>query len=128
MTEQKAPSWPARVVEVLDDSRVVINRGSRDGLKMGLVCLVYGLGANDLVDPETHENLGRLEVVRGFGKVTHIQEKVATLSSAKTAPQTKRVVKRNPFIFSAQETETIHESPEVLPFDDAAVGDFVRPT
>ena len=127
MTDVEPVSWPARVVEVIDQNRVVINRGSRDGLKQGQRFLVYGLGASDLIDPDTKESLGRLEIVRGIGTITHVQERVCTLTSARTASPSKRIVRKNPLIFSQMETETIQEVPETLPFDDASKGDYVRP-
>ena len=69
-----------RVVEVLDEYRIVINRGSDDGIKDGYRFIIYDLG-NEIFDPDTGESLGRIENVQGIGKVTHLQPKIATLTS-----------------------------------------------
>lgn len=125
--EVQAQQWPARVVDIVDEYRVVMNRGSRDGVKVGQRFLVYGVGESELVDPDTGENLGRLEVVRGIGNVTHVQEKVATISSTQSAPLPKRIVRRTTGFFGPPETETIQEGAETLPFDSPTKGDYVRP-
>lgn len=121
---------PARVVEIIDPYRIVINRGALDGVKIGQRLLVYGLSAADLVDPETGQNLGRLEIVRGVGQVTHVQDRMATVSSARTAPGSKRVVRRGPpggiFMLGATEEETIQQGGESLPFDDPSRDDYAR--
>lgn len=120
---------PARVVEIIDPYRIVINRGALDGVKIGQRLLVYGLSTADLIDPETGQNLGRLEIVRGVGQVTHVQDRLATVSSARTAPGSKRVVRRGPpgiFGLGATEEETIQQGSESLPFDDPNKGDYVR--
>ena len=120
----------ARVVEVLDQFHVVINRGERDGLKVGVRYLVYGLGP-DLTDPETGESLGHLEVVRGVGAVTHVQEKVATLQSTRQSRPSKRRVVRKPTSFLSSlggVEEEMFDDVEDLPFDDARKGDYVRRT
>lgn len=120
----------ARVVEVLeDDDRVVLNRGSRDGIKVGLRFLVFGHG-QEMRDPETGESLGVLEIVRGEGVITHVQEKISTLSSARKSEGIKRkVVRRTPSNFLAYmgttEEETFEER-EPLPFNNPAVGDYAR--
>lgn len=49
-----------------------------EGAEIGQRFVVYGLG-DDVIDPETRENYGRLELVRGFGHVVAILDPV-TLS------------------------------------------------
>lgn len=44
---------------------------------LGQQLVVYTLG-EDIIDPETKENLGALEMLRGFGKVTSVQPVVVT--------------------------------------------------
>ena len=48
--------FPARVVEIIDEFRVVINRGEKDGVKRGQRFMIYGLGP-DLTDPDTGDDL-----------------------------------------------------------------------
>lgn len=70
----------AKVVHVKDRFNVVINAGSGRGLKVGTKFLIVGLGET-IVDPDTNEEIERLEIVRGKTEVVHVQEKVATLCS-----------------------------------------------
>lgn len=126
--ETAKPLFPARVVDVVDEYRVVINRGLRDGLKLGVRVVIYGVGAEDLRDPDTGENLGRLEIVRGVGVVTNVQEKIATVKSATKKPAPKTIVRR-PWaaIAGLGGEEEIHEAAVDVPFDEPEKGDYVRP-
>ena len=70
----------AKVVHVKDKFNVVINAGSTRGLKVGTKFLIVGLGET-IVDPDTNEEIERLEIIRGKTEVVHVQEKMSTLSS-----------------------------------------------
>lgn len=132
--ESKISKYPASVVKVIDDYTVVINRGSEHGLSKGDQFLVYYVDPEELVDPETGESLGNLEIVRGTGSVTHVQQKVATIKSNRSVSR-GRVIRRtsNPAIGGllgsfAAERETIEEPErEALPFEDVQVKDRVKP-
>ena len=68
-----------RVVQVIDQYTIVINKGQSE-VQEGDKFLVVGLG--DIIkDPESGEELERLEIVRGKVKVFHIQSKISTLKS-----------------------------------------------
>jgi hypothetical protein len=84
----------AKVVSVQDKYVVVINAGADKGVKVGQRFLVVGLG-EALTDPDTGEDLGRLEVVRGTVQATHVQDKVATLRSSEyeVDPDIKKIEK-----------------------------------
>lgn len=124
------PVYPARVVKVLNEYRVIINRGTADGMKKGTVLLIYELSRDELKDPETGENLGKLEIVRGTGAVIHLQDRLATVESNRKSTPSKKIVRRNTGTLAfavGREEETITEEPEQLPFDDPAEGDYARP-
>jgi hypothetical protein len=76
----------AKVVKVIDRYTIVINAGSDKGLGVGKRFLIVGLGET-IVDPDTKESLGELEIVRGKARVTHVQERMATLESAEYEKQ-----------------------------------------
>lgn len=79
----------ASVVKILDPYTVVINKGTNVGIKNDQLFLLIGIGET-LIDPETKEELERLEILRGKVKTIHVQEKIATLRSCnfeKTAPK-----------------------------------------
>ena len=126
--EQPAAVFPAKVIDVIDEYRVVINRGSREGLKNGMRVVVYAVGKEDLIDPDTGENLGKLEIVRGIGTLTNVQPKIATVKSAMKRPAPKTIVRR-PWggLAGLGGEEEVHEAAIDLPFDEPEKGDFVRP-
>lgn len=70
----------AKVMSVVDKYTIVMNKGENSGISVGDKFIVVGIGG-DMIDPDTKENLGKLEIVRGKVVVTHIQEKISTLKS-----------------------------------------------
>lgn len=86
----------ATVAHVIDKYKVVINRGSDQGVTVGDTYLIYAIGP-DLIDPETNESLGPLEVVRGRAVVRHVQEKVTTLEAIDfdETPGRRKIIKRD---------------------------------
>ena len=83
----------AKVVDVIDEFRVVINKGGSDGVSLGDRFLIYQIG-DELFDPDTNESLGQLEIVRGQGRASHVQERMSTVTSI----ETKRVVRGKPLL------------------------------
>lgn len=70
-----------KVVKVVnEDTTVIINGGVEAGIKLGDRFLIYSLGEN-IIDEDTKEDLGPLEIVKGIGRITHVQEKMATLEN-----------------------------------------------
>lgn len=130
VTEQRVEeqTLPMVVASVLDNHRVVINRGSEDGIRSRQRFLVYELG-DEIKDPATDLSLGRLEIPKGTGRVVHLQEHMATVKSDQTEPDTrKRLVKRSSvWSIAPSEEEEVIPSNKRLPFTDPLVGDFVKP-
>lgn len=71
--------FPATVVQVLASDRIVINRGSNDGVRMSQVFVVYSLSPDPIIDPTSGDNLGYLELPKGTGSVIHVQERMAII-------------------------------------------------
>lgn len=69
-----------KIVHVRDKYTVVLNAGSDHGVTIGKRFLIIGLGET-ITDPDTNEELERLEIVRGKAQVIHVQEKISTLRS-----------------------------------------------
>lgn len=139
MSDTTLTSSAAQVAKVQDEYTVVINRGREYGIKEGARFLLYGLG-EEIIDPVTKESLGRLEIVRGIGIVTHVQDKLATVMSSKTRSPTPtiRTTKRSPRVGAAglfaslygSEETTVEErqgEPTPVPFDGVKDGDYARP-
>ena len=112
-----------QVIEVLDEYRVVLNRGANDGVRSGDRFLIFTLGP-ELKDPESGEGLGRLEVVHGTGSVIHVQDRMATIQSDAFETTAPRTLKRGPSIFATE--EVIEGRRERLPFRGAATGDRAK--
>lgn len=115
-----------RVVKVIDEYRLVINKGSYDGVTSNDQFLIYHLG-EEIFDPDTKESLGVLELVCGEGKPEHIQGHLTTLvTSKRETRQSRKVVRRGAnaisAIISGLGNEVTEESfdPEVIqvPFDN----------
>ncbi|MFJ7697262.1 hypothetical protein [Lysinibacillus fusiformis] len=61
-----------KVIKVLEDGlRLVMNKGSIDDIRVGEKYLLFELG-EELFEPDTGESLGKLELVKGKGKVIHV--------------------------------------------------------
>lgn len=122
-------SFPGLVVRKIDDYQLVINRGYSDGVEKGDLFMVYYVEPEELIDPETHESLGNLEVVRGTGKAIHVQEKITTIKSNMMENTSGKTIRRStsPFAAIGVGTETIEQpTKELLPFESPDVGDKVK--
>ncbi len=126
----------AKVVKVIDSHTIVVNAGADKGLVPGKIFMVVGLG-EEIVDPDTNESLGALEVVRGRARVSHVQERISTLTSAEVekSADVKEIKKVSTagkgglaHIFGPQETVTESIKPaEAIPkpFSKVQVGDLL---
>jgi hypothetical protein len=128
-TEAQLSELPM-VAYVADDSRVVLNRGRLDGVKVGQRFLIFGIG-REIEDPRTKQKLGRLESVRGTGRVVHLQDRLATIDSDMSVPGKRVVKKPTPFglasAWPSQYVEEEQEPPIPIGFSDPAVGDYAKP-
>lgn len=113
-------SFEAKVASIIDDFRVVINKGESDDINVGHRFLVIKIG-DEIFDPDTNESLGRVEIVKGKGKVTHIQNKMATLQTIE-----KHEIKRKASSIFAIAAGTQEVSREPKAFIDPEVGDIAR--
>ncbi|AXT34885.1 hypothetical protein D1820_07850 [Phaeobacter sp. LSS9] len=129
----------ARVVQIVDDYEVVVNRGTTHGLKNGDHFMVFAVG-DEIFDPETNESLGRLETVRGRTVVTHAQANMSTLRSiTKLEVSSGRRIYRKPsgalgtlnalagITYGMREEEIVEEPNKKLAELNATIGDYVKP-
>jgi hypothetical protein len=136
MSDTRTETTLAKVVHVADQhaaSEVVINRGARHGVKLGDRFLVFGYGP-DVVDPDTGEDLGKVELVRGRGEVVHVQDRLSTLRSMERRRRIgggKRIIRDSGvFGFGVPSGKVIEEdiSPEEsVPFEAIRLGDVAKP-
>jgi hypothetical protein len=141
MTKVKADTGLAKVVHVADAEpvEVVINHGSLQGVKPGDRFLVFGIGPR-LTDPDTGEDLGELELVRGRGEAVHVQDHLATIRSLerRQARPARRVIRETGhgpsialFSLALGTSGSVVEeelAPETeVPFESVQRGDFAKP-
>lgn len=130
-SEPESRAFPATVATVLDPYTLVINRGIRQGVKDGQKFLIYGVTEEELTDPETGKKLGFLEIVRGTGKVIHVQENMSTVSSLRRYAPSRTIRRKKSSMWGFTEPEEIEtiepSSGELMPFTGAEVGDKARP-
>ncbi len=127
----EARPFPAKVASVLDPTHLVINRGGKDQVAIGKRFIVFGIGP-EIIDPETSKSLGSVELVRGTGRVVHVQDSQATIESDKMEPARRRIIKSptfNPWktTFDMGQEEIIESSSVAEAFNEPRVGDFARP-
>ena len=96
--------------------------------------LVYATGP-ELFDPDTNEALGSLEMVRGTGYVSQVQENISVLKSMETKrvprlnaeiEQALRPAASNLFVRPARVANPRDFVNEPAPFDKASNGDYAK--
>lgn len=127
----------ARVVQIIDEYTVVINRGENHDIEKGDRFLIFALG-EPVLDFDTNEDLGRLELVRGRAEAVHVQEGITTLKSAiKVEVGTRRKIYSKPvnsgvgallaFSYAGGKEEEIIEDPRMEFADlEAVIGDYAK--
>ncbi|MFH1743403.1 MAG: hypothetical protein ABIH23_30730 [bacterium] len=73
-----ATSLIGQIVKILDDQRLVANRGSADGWAKGDLMVVYEEG-EEIQDPTTGQSLGNLELVKAEVEAVHVQDRLTFL-------------------------------------------------
>jgi hypothetical protein len=68
----------ARVARILDRSSLVINKGSRYGIRPNLNVVIFRFG-EEILDPDNGKSLGRIEHVVSKMVAFHVQENMTTL-------------------------------------------------
>ena len=125
--------FPASIIKVIDGFNIVINRGSNDKVSKGDHFLVYYTDSEELIDPETGESLGKLEVVRGTGVAIHVQPKITTIKSDRYTNKGRTIRKPAGGLSLSHAlgigSEVIEENAkDLIPFDEPSIGDKVKPT
>lgn len=115
-----------KVVKILDDYKLAINAGSEQNVSVGQKFLIFSLSDEEIIDPDTNQSLGFLEIVKGTGIVTHVQEKTCTLESDVYHSSSKKVKRTSPLIGLASSIEEIESDKIREPFQKLKVGDFAK--
>ena len=82
------------VAKVVNERRLILNIGSADDIMMEDTFVVFCL-EEEIFDPETKESLGKLENIKGKGKVVHVQAHICTIETYEvdmmTTPPTRSI-------------------------------------
>lgn len=119
-------TFPATVVKVIDDYKLVMNRGEQNGIREGQRMMVYHISNEEIKDPNTGESLGFLELVRGTGRVIFVQDKISIIETDQKKIYRKRIENNSPFGLKNYKSEVV-ESDELKPFENPQIGDQVKP-
>ena len=68
------------VAKICNERKVVLNKGSKDGISNGDKFVVFNLG-EEIHDPKTGKSLGILEEIKGKGEVIHAQAHMCTIQT-----------------------------------------------
>ena len=129
MTVENRKSSETKIIKIINDSLVVLNKGSKDGVKIGDKYYLYYLGEEDIIDSDTGHNYGKIEYVIGKGTITHVQGNMSQLESiTKEVKNNKKIVRTNsPLMIMGEKEEEVYYIHEVkFPFDNPKVGYYAR--
>lgn len=83
-----------KVAQIIDSFTIVINAGLADGLRKGTVVMIYDIGPH-IIDPDTGDDLGALEIVKGTGVISHIQDRIATVESNMVESEPRKIIRQS---------------------------------
>lgn len=119
----------AKIVRVEDSYlEFIINKGRNDGVTEQSVFVIYEIG-DEIIDPETNKNLGKLEIIKGKVKAKHIQDNMTTIISDEyeKEPNIQRMSMNNQSIWSGiPQNETVVGRSKIKPIFNVEVGDLVK--
>jgi hypothetical protein len=83
-----------KVAQIIDSFTLVINAGLADGLRKGTVVMIYDIGPH-IIDPDTGDDLGALEIVKGTGVISHIQDRIATVECNMAENEPRKIIRQS---------------------------------
>lgn len=75
MTETNVPE--ALVARLVTDDELIINRGSKDGVKQGMRFKIVDSLTEDVFDPVSGENLGSIERIKTQIEIISVSDKIS---------------------------------------------------
>jgi hypothetical protein len=73
-----------KVARVLNNRQVALNKGSVDGIQIGMVFKILSPKGSEITDPDTGEIIGSVELEKTSVKVTSVQDRVSVASTFRT--------------------------------------------
>lgn len=117
----------ARIASVSEDNfTVALNIGKNAGIQEGDTYLIYSYSDEPIIDPETKEVLGKLEIVKGKGRVVNVQDKLCSVRSIEKNYVKKPALENNMFHPLYRQRVLTYDDIEEMPFEDPKVGDYAK--
>ena len=73
-----------KVARVLNAREVALNKGSDDGVKVGMVFKILSSKGSDIKDPDTGESIGSVDIEKTRVRVTAVQDRVSVAATFRT--------------------------------------------
>lgn len=70
-----------KIVKILDEYNVIINAGTSNGVLVGNEFQILDKKGSPVIDPDTNEEIGYLDLVKATVQVTEVQEKMCVCTS-----------------------------------------------
>jgi hypothetical protein len=70
-----------QVARILSERELVVNRGTNDGVTLGMKLAVLNPNGADITDPVTGESLGSIDLAKVVVKVTQVHERVCVAAT-----------------------------------------------
>lgn len=122
-----------KVLKIVSQTKVLINLGSQQGVKIGMRFVIYDEGEM-ITDPTTNQPIEKLEIVKGEFEIIQVQQKISLgesfrIITKKTTPpwvdayasMTETTTQK----IKVEEPLTMEKIKEALP-TPLKVGDLVR--
>ena len=74
-------TYPAKVIQVINDLKVVINRGELHRIQINASHLVYSITNNPIYDPITKDFIGHRILYKGSGRVISVEENTSIIQA-----------------------------------------------
>lgn len=74
-------TYPAKVIEVIDDFKVVINRGELNRMRINDSHLVYSITNKPIYDPITRDFIGHRILYKGSGMIISVEENTSIIQA-----------------------------------------------
>lgn len=102
-----------KVAQIIDPTQVILAAGEADGVREGMEFIIYDL-SEPVRDPETGEDLGRIELPKGRVEVMHVSDKLSVATTKHRTTYSTR-----PYFSFGLYREVEHEVQDKLTIDRA---------
>lgn len=122
-----------KVIRIFDETSLLVNIGAKDGLKRGERVFVVEKG-EEIMDPETGESLGVLELVKAELVAADVQERISILKTPFARPLDSNLPLSTRMVRDSVKSAGIQQKMIVAPGEVAGlpspssvrIGDIVR--